>query len=97
MSDISIKKINSSHSSPGEHGQKHLSSGNSLSMRMWENESPAERKEEATREYEAVGYVLKGKAELRCEGQTVILSAGDSWVLPKGASHRYKIIELFRL
>jgi quercetin dioxygenase-like cupin family protein len=95
MSDTTIKKIDSTHSPSGEQGQKYLSSGKSLSMRLWEDESPAEHKEETKRDYETVGYVLKGKAELRCEGQTVLLNVGDSWVVPKGANHSYKIIETF--
>jgi quercetin dioxygenase-like cupin family protein len=95
MSDTTIQKIDSRHSPSGEQGQKYLSSGKSLSMRLWEDESPAEHKEETKRDYETIGYVLKGKAELKCEGQTVILNTGDSWVVPKGANHSYKIIETF--
>jgi quercetin dioxygenase-like cupin family protein len=26
----------------------------------------------------------------------VLLNAGDSWVVPKGAEHRYKILERFK-
>jgi len=48
-----------------------------------------------TRDYETVGFVISGKAELEIEGQTVILEKGDSWVVPKGAKHTYKIIESF--
>ncbi|MGH8163421.1 MAG: cupin domain-containing protein, partial [Rhodanobacteraceae bacterium] len=40
--------------------------------------------------YEVVGYVIKGKAELHLEGQTVILNAGDSYTVPKNAEHTYK-------
>jgi quercetin dioxygenase-like cupin family protein len=42
-----------------------------------------------------VGYVIKGKAELHLEGQTLILNAGDSYAVPKNASHTYKILETF--
>ena len=34
-------------------------------------------------------------AELRLEGKTVPLAAGDSWTVPKGASHTYVILEPF--
>ena len=47
------------------------------------------------REYETVGYVLKGRAELTLEGQTVRLEAGDSYVVPHGAEHSYRILETF--
>ena len=64
-------------------------------MRLWENEQPGEPKPEARREYETVGYVLSGRAELRLEGETVPLSAGDSWTVPKGALHPYNTPEPF--
>lgn len=65
-------------------------------MRLWENELPGEPKPEVRRDYETVGYVLSGRAELHIEGQVVILEAGNSWVVPKDASHTYKILEPFR-
>jgi quercetin dioxygenase-like cupin family protein len=95
MSDTSVKKVDSSNSPHGQQGQKYLASGKSLSMRLWENEQPAEAKPPTTREYETVGYAIAGKAELHLEGQMVILEPGDSWVVPKGASHTYKILESF--
>ena len=64
-------------------------------MRLWENEEPAEAKEPTTREYETVGYVINGRAELHIEGQVLLLESGNSWVVPKGASHTYKILEPF--
>ena len=42
-----------------------------------------------------VGYVIKGRAELTVEGQTVTLGPGDSWVVPRGAEHTYRILETF--
>ena len=96
MSDTSVKKVDSTSSPHGKQGQKYLASGKSLSMRLWENEQPAEEaKPLTTREYETVGYVINGKAELHLEGQMVLLEPGDSWVVPKGASHTYKILEPF--
>ncbi|AFY87301.1 MAG: hypothetical protein CLLPBCKN_004056 [Chroococcidiopsis cubana SAG 39.79] len=95
MSDTSVKKVDSSSSPHGKQGQKYLASGKSLSMRLWENEQPAETKSPTTRDYETVGYVISGKAELHLEGQMVLLEPGDSWVVPKGASHTYKILEPF--
>ncbi|MBH8555877.1 cupin domain-containing protein [Nostocaceae cyanobacterium CENA357] len=95
MSDTSVKKIDSTNSPKGKEGQKYLASGKSLSMRLWENEQPSENKQPTTREYETVGYVINGRAELHIEGQMVLLEPGSSWLVPKGASHTYKILEPF--
>jgi len=64
-------------------------------MRLWENEEPKEPKPESQREYETVGYVISGRAELHLEGQMVLLEPGNSWVVPAGASHTYRILESF--
>ena len=93
--DTSVKKLNSRFSPRGEQGQKYLSSGLSLSMRLWENEPPNADKKPARRAYETVGFVIRGKAELHIENQIVLLEEGDSWTVPKGAEHSYKILETF--
>lgn len=93
--DKSVKKVDSSQSPTGEMGQKYLASGKALSMRLWDREEPSEPKPEARRDYETVGYVIDGRAELHLEGQMVILEKGDSWTVPKGASHTYNIVETF--
>jgi quercetin dioxygenase-like cupin family protein len=95
MGDTSVTKVQSKHSPRGPMGQKYLATGVRLGMRLWENEQPGEAKPEAARDYETVGFVLAGRAELHLEGQQVLLEAGDSWVVPKGASHSYKILEAF--
>ncbi|MBV8882475.1 MAG: cupin domain-containing protein [Chroococcidiopsidaceae cyanobacterium CP_BM_RX_35] len=95
VSDTSVKKVDSTHSPKGELGQKYLASGKTVSMRLWEDEQPGEAKPPAERDYETVGYVIKGQAELHIEGQMVLLEPGDSWVVPKGSSHTYKILEPF--
>ena len=95
MTDKSVKKVSSGDSPKGEMGQKYLVSGKSVSMRLWEKEEPGEPKPEEKRDYETVGYVVSGKAELHLEGQKVLLEKGDSWVVPKGASHTYEIKEAF--
>jgi quercetin dioxygenase-like cupin family protein len=94
MRDTTIKKINSRYSPTGEEGQKILASGISIAMRLWEDKAP-QNKEEDAHPYETVGYVISGRAELYSEGQKVILEPGDSWVVPKGARHKYKILEPF--
>lgn len=64
-------------------------------MRLWEREPPSESKPQSARPYETVGFVIEGKAELHIEGQCVLLEKGDSWVVPKGSQHTYKITETF--
>jgi quercetin dioxygenase-like cupin family protein len=93
--DTTIKKVQSSHSPKGPMGQKYLVSGKRVSMRLWQEE-PAGAPEPATqREYETVGYVIEGRAELELEGQTVQLEPGDSWLVPPSAQHTYRILERF--
>ncbi|HEY0459580.1 MAG TPA: cupin domain-containing protein [Pyrinomonadaceae bacterium] len=95
MGDTTATKIDSNYSPHGEMGQKYLASGKSVAMRLWENEPPMDDKEPRTRDYETVGYCLEGKAELHLEGQVLTLAKGDSWVVPRGAMHTYKILETF--
>lgn len=64
-------------------------------MRLWKNEQPGDPKPASRRAYETVGYVIQGRAELHLEGQMVLLETGDSWVVPEGAEHTYKILEAF--
>ena len=94
MADTSVTKVGGEKSPVGRMGQRYLASGTRLSMRLWLDEEPGE-KEPVRRDYETIGYVLKGRAELTLEGQTVRLEAGDSWVVPNGAEHSYKILETF--
>jgi quercetin dioxygenase-like cupin family protein len=95
MGDTTVIKVNSAHSPRGEMGQVYLASGKNVAMRMWVEEEADEAKEPTAREYETVGYVIEGRAELHLEGQMVLLETGDSWVVPEGASHAYKILEPF--
>jgi len=39
--------------------------------------------------------VIGGHAELEIEGQTLKLEPGDSWVVPKGSEHKYRILDEF--
>lgn len=95
MSDTSVIKVNATYSPRGDMGQKYLAAGVNLSMRLWEAEQPGEPKAPTQRDYETIGYVISGRAELHLEGQQVLLEPGDSWVVPKGASHTYNILEPF--
>jgi len=95
MADTSVKKVSSQYSPHGVQGQKYLVSGVRVSLRLWEDELPNELKPPTVRDYETVGYVIKGRAELHLEGQLIKLEPGDSWLVPKGALHTYKILEPF--
>jgi len=95
MGDATVNKVSSSKSPVGKAGQKYLASGVHISMRLWEDEKPGQSKPETKRDFETVGFVLKGRAELLIEGQKITLEAGDSWIVPKGAIHTYKILEDF--
>src|SRR4029077_5071613 len=90
--DASVKKVSSSTSPRGEMGQTYLASGKRVSMRLWQNERP-QSTPVTERDYETVGYVISGRAELDLEGQTVRLEPGDSWLVPAGARHAYRILE----
>jgi quercetin dioxygenase-like cupin family protein len=94
--DTTVTKVSGEHSPQGTMGQKYLASGVHVSMRLWDKKAGGEEKPETERDYETVGYVLSGRAELVTEGQTVRLEPGDSWVVPRGARHRYRVIEDFR-
>ena len=62
---------------------------------MWQNEPPGEHKAPTARDYETVGYVIAGSAELLIEGQKLLLEAGDSWTVPAGAVHTYRVLTPF--
>lgn len=93
--DTTVTKIDSVQSPKGPGGMRYLASGTALSMRIWDHEGPVDDKVPHRRDYETVGYVIEGRAELHIEGQMVTLEAGNSWVVPKGAEHHYKILEPF--
>ncbi len=96
MTDTTVMKVSSAHSPKGDQGQKYLASGKTLSMRLWPRAKRRPNAKPPTRrEYETVGYVISGRAELHIEGQMVKLEPGDSWAVPKGAEHTYKILEAF--
>ena len=95
MADSTIKKVASAHSPTGAMGQVYLASGTRVAMRMWRDEQPTDGKPSDRRDYETVGYVISGRAELTIDGQTVRLDPGDSWLVPIGAEHSYRILETF--
>lgn len=96
MSDTTVTKVDSRFSPKGNMGQSYLASGVKIALRLWTDEKPEGTISEYTsRDYEVVGYVIKGRAKLEIEDQSVMLNAGDSWVVPARARHRYVILEPF--
>ena len=92
MSDQSIKKVDSSASPTGEMGQTYLVSGTSVALRRW-SESAGTEGEPHTRPYETVGYVVEGRVEVHVDGSTVVCGAGDSYLVPEGATRHYVVTE----
>ena len=76
----------------GSMGQEYLAAGKQVAMRRWE-EGVSEFGDVRVRDYEIVGYVISGVLELEFNGQTAKCCAGNSWLVPKGAPHRYRVIE----
>ena len=94
MGDSTIKKVSERTAPKGAMEQTYLVSGKHLAMRLWRNEAP-QTDRPRSRDYETVGYVLSGKAELTVEGQSITLAPGDSWLVPAHAEHAYRVIEPF--
>jgi quercetin dioxygenase-like cupin family protein len=92
MADHSVKKIDSSASPTGEMGQTYLVSGTSLAMRLWSERAGTDG-DPHTRPYETVGYVVEGRVEVHVGDDTVTCGAGDSYLVPEGATRRYKVLE----
>jgi len=94
MADSTVKKVTGGSAPKGEMGQIYLVSGKRVSMRLWSDEPP-QSKEAVRRDYETVGYVIAGRAELTIEQQTIKLEPGDSWLVPANSEHSYRILEKF--
>ncbi len=95
MTDTTIRKLSAGAAPKGDMGQVYLVSGKRLSMRLWRDEPPRADKPADKRDYKTIGHVLAGKAGLIVEGQTLRLEPGDSWSVPEGAEHSYRILEAF--
>lgn len=95
MTDKSVTKVSAAHAPTGKMGQRYLASGINVAMRLWEQEPAEEMKPASERDYETIGFALRGRAELKLEGQTILLEPGDCWVVPHGARHSYSILEPF--
>jgi quercetin dioxygenase-like cupin family protein len=95
MTDTSVTKVNCATAPTGKMGQKYLASGVRMAMRLWEEEPSGQATRSSQRQYETIGYVISGRAELELEGQRLTLEPGDSWVVPAEARHSYLIHDTF--
>ena len=90
-------KLSMSDTQHGENGQHHLIRGERGSLRLWHNEQPdrsaASDGEMHQHEYETLGYIISGRAELSVNDQKITLEAGDSYCVPSGAPHMFRILE----
>jgi mannose-6-phosphate isomerase-like protein (cupin superfamily) len=82
-------------------GAKALVQGDKVALRLWDlpaSEAAASGGEEGKRSdlcahHESVCYCLAGRGELSIEGQRLTLAPGQSWLVPAGARHSYRVIE----
>ncbi len=95
MTEDNASKIDIAQSQQGPQGQRYLASGDAISMRLWDKVEAGHASTPVRRDYETVGYVIAGTAELVVEGSTVTLQPGSSWIVPKGAEHSYRIHDAF--
>lgn len=91
---MSISKIGTAEAKTGPDGDLLLAGGSQMSLRLWKDEAPQEKTPHRSN-YETLGYVIAGRAELTLEGQTVTLAPGDSYLVPANAEHAYRILDSF--
>ncbi len=77
----------------GPMGQRFLAATDTLAMRLWDNQQPGEAEPSVVRDYETVGYVVSGRVELTVGTSVLDLGPGDSWSVPRGAEHSYRVVE----
>lgn len=94
-SDSQKYKVSRDETRHGQDGQHHLVVGQSSSMRLWHDEQPGDTadKQPHANDYETLGYVISGRVELTLGGQTLTLGEGDSYCVPRGAQHTYRVTE----
>ncbi|GAA5438695.1 cupin domain-containing protein [Deinococcus caeni] len=90
MNPYKVSQHDTTHGKDGEH---HLVKGQHSHMRLWHREEPNADKPESTNPYETLGYVIEGTADLIIDGQTIALQPGDSYHVPAGTPHTYRITQ----
>ena len=92
MTTYTVRRDDTTH---GENGEHHLIRGETGAMRLWHNEQPSDTADKAPsrNDYETLGYVVSGQVELTVDGQTLTLNPGDSYRVPRGAEHVYRVTQ----
>lgn len=94
-----IEKLSVTEAPDGSMREKLLVGTDQVALRYWQElpprwpNNPKEQEEWTIRQYDTLGYVIKGRAELQTEGKSLKLQPGDSWRVPRGVRHRYVISE----
>jgi quercetin dioxygenase-like cupin family protein len=81
------------------HGEKYLASGRHIGLRLFDLEK-GRHDDWHSRQYECVGYCIKGKARLSFQGggggganKVVEIGPGTSYCVPEGVQHKWEILE----
>jgi mannose-6-phosphate isomerase-like protein (cupin superfamily) len=90
-----IEKLNANEFQPGTHGEALGIANEAMALRVW-NEGPVDKRDLHASDYETLGYVIDGEAILHSGDETLHLTTGDSWRIPKGVEHAYEIKNSFR-
>ncbi|TXD38391.1 cupin domain-containing protein [Lujinxingia vulgaris] len=97
MQNIRPEKINVDDAPRGQgEFMRVLARGENVAMRIWIEEPPENKASTMHGHgYEAVRYVIEGRARLHFEEESVLLTPGDSWMVPSNVRHYYEILETF--
>ena len=85
--------VNRDEAPTGPMGQRFLAATDTLGMRLWDNRQPGAAEPPVARDYETVGYVVSGRVEVTVGTSVLDLGPGDSWSVPRGAAHSYRVVE----
>jgi len=80
---------------PSPCGAKALVQGDKVALRLWDLPvtSEGEERSDLCANHESVCYCLHGRGELSIEGQLLKLAPGQSWLVPAGARHSYRVTD----
>jgi mannose-6-phosphate isomerase-like protein (cupin superfamily) len=78
----------------GTRGERLLAAGRHVGLRIWERDPASERSVAPDPANERVAYVASGVLVVAVAGDPPVeIRAGDSYVVPPGAGHRYEVLE----
>ncbi len=86
--------MNKDDAATGPMGQRFLAGTDTLAMRLWDDQQPGDAEPPVARDYETVGYVVSGRLEVTVGTTVLDLGPGDSWSVPRGAEHSYRVVDV---